>query len=116
MTPSPRFRILQQLTAYAACVCLAFACAGATENNSHGDMTDGPTTDSGPTTSGGNGGAVTTGGGNGGGGNGAVTTGVVSNCPSLEPAEGAGCSVDASLICEYSNCTAPDYRDAHTLF
>jgi len=110
---SPRFRILLQLTAYAACLGLAFACGGTTEADSHGDMTDGPTTDSGPTNSGGNG-PVTTGGGNGGGGNGPVTTGVVSNCPSLEPAEGSGCAVDAQ-VCDYANCTAPDYRDAHTL-
>src|SRR6186713_775988 len=96
---SPRFRILLQLTAYAACLGLAFACGGTTEADSHGDMTDGPTTDSGPTNSGGNGG---------------VTTGVVSNCPSLEPAEGSGCAVDAQ-VCDYANCTAPDYRDAHTL-
>src|SRR6186997_279911 len=86
--PSPRFRILAQLTACAACVCLAFACGGTTET--HEETTDGPTTDSGPTNggptnsgptnSGGNGGSTTTGGGNGGD---TTTGGDGGDCPSL---------------------------------
>src|SRR6187200_3396904 len=122
--PSPRFRILPQLTAYAACLCLAFACAGATEGDTH----DEPATDAGPTTGGPTGGgpttgavttgavttgAVTTGAVTTGASNGAVTTGVVFDCPSIEPAQGTGCSVGAQ-VCAYANCTAPDYRDAHT--
>lgn len=37
-----------------------------------------------------------------------------SSCPSVEPAIGASCA-DEGLSCTFTNCTAPNYRNDHTL-
>lgn len=104
--PSPRFRSLARLTTGASCLCLglAFACGNTTRNDAHEATTNGPTTAAGPTTGGLTNGGTSTGSGG--------TTGT--DCPSLEPAVGSGCSV-VNRVCWYANCTAPEYRDYHEL-
>lgn len=37
-----------------------------------------------------------------------------SSCPDIEPALGTNCD-DAGLSCTFTNCTAPNYRNDHTL-